>query len=119
MKESLEALVVSVKTDARYTEAVVTLRDASLLCFRHRVGERWAKAIELGDTADGSISEGEKVASGVDDDALGRDGAAKNHAAEILDAIHMFRLNAKHLEVEFCDGSTWEWTPGGPTPADC
>ena len=77
---------VSIKTDARFTEAVVTLRDESLLYFCHRVGERWAKAVR----------------------PEGNEGGCSQ---ELLDAIRMFRLNAKHLEILFDDGSCWEWRP--------
>lgn len=85
-EETLRAAFVSIETDARFTEAVVTLRDGSVLCFCHRVGERWAKAV-------------------------GPDGDAGGCAEELIDAVRMFRLNAKHLDVEFDDGSRWEWVP--------
>ncbi len=84
--ESLSDWFVSVDTDPVFTEAVVTLRDNSRLCFCHRVGERWAKAF------------------GPDDDRLG-------FAHILLDAIQLFRLNAKHLEIFFDDESCWEWQP--------
>ena len=74
---------VSIKTDACFTEAVVTLRDESLLYFCHRVGERWAKAVR----------------------PEGNEGGCSQ---ELLDAIRLFRLNAKHLEILFDDGSCWE-----------
>ena len=85
-EEVLRDSFVSIKTDARFTEAVVTLRDESLLCFCHRVGERWSKAV-------------------------GQDGNKGGCSQELLDAIQMFRLNAKHLETQFDDGSCWEWKP--------
>ena len=77
---------VSIKTDTPFTEAVVTLRDESLLCFCHRVGERWAKAV-------------------------GPEGNEGGCSQELLDAIRMFRLNAKLLEILFNDRSCWEWRP--------
>ncbi len=86
----LQASFVSLETDKRYTEAVVTLRDASRLCFCHRVGERWAKAFG---------PEGNEEDQGL--------------AGELLTAICMFRLNAKHLEVAFNDASSWERKPSG------
>ncbi len=85
-EEVLRDSFVSIKTDARFTEAVVTLRDESLLCFCHRVGERWAKAVR----------------------PEGNEGGCSQ---ELLDAIRMFRLNAKLLEILFNDGSCWEWRP--------
>ncbi len=85
-EEVLRDSFVSIKTDARFTEAVVTLRDESLLYFCHRVGERWAKAVR----------------------PEGNEGGCSQ---ELLDAIRMFRLNAKLLEILFNDGSCWEWRP--------
>ena len=80
------------ETDARFTEAAVVLRDGSVLYFCHRVGERWAKAV-------------------------GPDGDAGGHAEELLDALQMFRLNAKHLDLRFDDGSRWERIPGPMRPS--
>ncbi len=85
-EEVLRDSFVSIKTDARFTEAVVTLRDESLLYLCHRVGERWAKAVR----------------------PEGNEGGCSQ---ELLDAIRMFRLNAKLLEILFNDGSCWEWRP--------
>lgn len=76
---------VSVQTDAAFSEAVVVLRDGSRLYFCHRVDERWAKAIG---------PEGEKHVSGT--------------AGAVLNGISLFRLNAKHLDIHFTDGSRWE-----------
>ena len=86
-EESLKDWFVSVEINEMFTEAVVKLRDESLLCFCHRVGERWAKALG----PEGEDTEGQ--------------------ANELLGSIEMFRLNAKHLEVWFDDGSRWEWKP--------
>ena len=58
---------------------------AGLTDRRHRVGERWAKSV------------GPEV-----------DEAEEGAATEILRVIARFRLNAKHLDVEFTDGSRWE-----------
>ncbi len=87
--DALRAALVSLETDLRFTEAVVTFRDGSRLCFCHRVGERWAKALG---------AEGREEELGV--------------AGELLEAIRMFRLNARHLDVSFDDGSRWERIPG-------
>ena len=83
----LQDLFVSIKTEVRFTEAAVTLRDESVLYFCHRVGERWAKAV-------------------------GPEGKEVGCSHKLLDAMRMFRLNAKHLEIVLDDGSCWEWKPG-------
>lgn len=83
--ETLRSALSSVEADQRFTEAVLTLRDGARLCFCHRVGERWAKA--TGPTGR--------------EEELGIAGA-------LLSAITMFRLNAKHLDVQFADGSRWD-----------
>ena len=85
-KATLDDWFVSIETNGQFTEAVITLRDNSRLCFCHRVDERWAKAF------------------GPDDDSEGC-------SHELLQAMKTFRLNAKHLEVFFDDGSHWEWVP--------
>ena len=61
--------------------------DNSRLCFCHRVGERWAKAVGPEDREDEA-----------------------GLAGELLRAITMFRLNAKHLDIQFEDGSRWDET---------
>jgi hypothetical protein len=83
--ELLRKSFVSVEVNESFSEAVVLLRDGSKLCFCHRVGERWAKA-------------------------FGKDQSEKEagSAGALLSGIAMFRLNAKHLDVEFADGSRWE-----------
>lgn len=83
-EETLKASLVDVKADERFSEAVLLLSDESRLCFRHRVGERWAKAV-------GAVGR---------EDELGI-------AGELLSAMAMFRLNAKHLDISFQDGSRW------------
>jgi hypothetical protein len=67
-----------------FTEAVVTLQDGSQLRFCHRVGERWARA-------------GERD----------QDQSQPNLAEQVLAALAMFRLNGKHLDLQFRDGSHW------------
>jgi hypothetical protein len=83
--ETLRASLVTVEANKIFTEAVIGLRDGSRLCFCHRVGERWAKAIGP------SQSEGE---AGL--------------AIELLSAMTMFRLNSKHLDIQFDDESRWD-----------
>lgn len=72
----------SLQVNDDFTEAAVVLDDQSRLEFRHRVGERSAQAI------------GPKTQD--------------HRARQILARIQRFRLNAKHLDIEFVDGSRWE-----------
>jgi hypothetical protein len=81
----LRGSFAALEVNADYTEAVLSLNDQSRLCFCHRVGERWAKAVGP-DRAEASA-------------AL---------AEQLLALIAMFRLNRKHLDVQFTDGSRWE-----------
>ena len=83
--ERLRKSLLAVEANEDFTEAVMSLNDGSRLCFCHRVGERWAKAVGPDQRED---------APGV--------------AGEFLAAIRMFRLNAKHLDIEFEDGSRWD-----------
>ena len=83
--EFLRQAFVLQETDQAFSEAVLVLRDGSRLCFRHRVGERWAKAVG----PKGRESEG-------------------GMAAQALTRMALFRLNAKHLDITFADGSRWE-----------
>jgi hypothetical protein len=75
---SLRAALSSVEVNDTFTEAVIGMTDGSRLHFCHRVGERWARA-----------------------EGTGR-------AEEVLAMIALFRLNGKHLDVQFHDGSRWE-----------
>ena len=75
----------SLQTNDTFSETVVSLSDESQLCFCHRVDKRWAKAIHPG--------------AREDDSGL---------AGKLLAAISIFRLNAKHLDIQFDDGSRWE-----------
>jgi hypothetical protein len=70
--------LASVEVNDTFSEAVVVMSDGSRLCFCHRVGERWASA----------------------------DGGGR--AADVLAMIQLFRLNGKHLDIAFEDGSRWE-----------
>jgi hypothetical protein len=83
--ELLQKSLAFSEVNATYTEAVLHLSDGSRLCFCHRVDERWAKAV-------------------------GPESAESNPglAGDILAAIQHYRLNAKHLDITFQDGSRWE-----------
>lgn len=83
--ETLRSALLTVDANEHFTEAILRFRDDSRLCFCHRVGERWAKAIGPGQR----------------EDEIGL-------AAELLSAMTMFRLNAKHLDVQFDDDSRWD-----------
>jgi hypothetical protein len=91
LADSLRNALVTVAVNETFSEAVLGFRDQSQLCFCHRVGERWAKAIPP-------------------DIGL---------ATDLLAAISTFRLNAKHLDIQFSDGSRWDerlqqFAPGNP-----
>lgn len=81
-EEEFRRAFTSLEGKEDFTEAVLTMRDGSRLCFCHRVGERWAKAT------------GGSEAGGV--------------AGLLLPLIGMFRLNGKHLDIQFQDGGRWE-----------
>lgn len=83
--ETLRAALVAIEVDRQFTEAVMRLCDDSRLCFCHRVGERWAKAVG---------PDQREEAGGL--------------AAELLTGVTMFRLNAKHLDIQFDDNSRWD-----------
>ena len=84
-EQILRASFIAVDADKNFTEAVMRLSDESRLCFCHRVDERWAKAIGPEDKEDEA-----------------------GLAGELLRAITIFRLNAKHLDIQFEDGSRWD-----------
>jgi len=85
-----ETDVASFATQPPFAEAQLSFQDGSRLFFCHRVGERWARA-------------------------LGRQDADLDHgsAGRWLQAMALFRLNAKHLDLQFKDGSRWERKPEG------
>lgn len=83
--ELLQESIRTVEVNADFTEAVLRLKDDSRLCFCHRVDERWGKAVG---------PEGRETEGG--------------EAEEILLAITTFRLNRKHLDIQFNDGSRWD-----------
>ena len=68
-----------------FTEAIVELADSTRLCFWHRVGERGAKSVG---------AEGQEHLGGMAD--------------TIVKRITMFRLNSKHLDIQFDDESRWD-----------
>jgi hypothetical protein len=77
----LRGSFASLDVNMEFTEAVLVLRDDSTLCFCHRVGERTVKTTGTGTATVGS---------------------------RVLSKIAQFRLNPKHLEIQFEDGSGWE-----------
>ena len=83
--DSLDGVFTSIEVNADCTEGQLVLNDGSQLCFCHRVGERWARAVNSQSQED-----------------------AATLAGQLLAQIKMFRLNAKHLEIWFVDGSSWE-----------
>ena len=84
-EETLGKAILTVEVNEDFTEAVMRLQDNSRLCFCHRVDEHWAKA--------------------VGPEELEQEGG---EAGELLAAIKMFRLNRKHLDIQFQDGSRWD-----------
>lgn len=79
--EQLRRWYVAVEVSADFSDATLVLTDQSKLVFRHKVGERSVRA-------------------------LAPDGHGQ--ADQVLATIARFRLNAKHLDIEFSDGSRWE-----------
>jgi hypothetical protein len=84
-EEMLRAAFVSVEVNEVFTHATVSMIDNSKLLFCHGVGERWVKAT-----------------------AAGQAGIAPALASDLLPRIAMFRLDRKHLDVQFNDGSRFE-----------
>lgn len=83
--EQLDHHLTSSGANAAFSEAVLTLGDGTRLCFCHTVDQRWAKAV------------------GHEDDP-----ATGGLAAELVKQVTGFRLNAKHLDVQFADGSRFD-----------
>ena len=81
--KTLSDSLISAEVNEDFTEAALALRDKSKLCFCHRVNERWSKAV--GETEEET-----------------------GMAGELLAAVTMFRLNARHLDIRFNDGSRWD-----------
>jgi len=84
-EQSLRAELLTAEANENFSEAALHFSDDSRLYFCHRVDERWAEA----------------AGAGGSDDQTGL-------AGELLSAITMFRLNAKHLDIQFQDGSRWD-----------
>jgi hypothetical protein len=78
-EQFLRLAFVSIEVSDDFTEAVVGMGDGSRLSFGHRVAERWAKALPDAGLAD-----------------------------QVLQRVAQFRLNSRHLDVQFHDGSRWE-----------
>jgi len=76
---------VAVEVNAAFSEAELTMADGSKLRFCHRVGERKASARAAEET-----------------------GKETMQAHQILGTMAQFRLNGKHLDIRFQDGSRWE-----------
>ena len=91
--ETLRAALVAVEADGKFSEAVMRFRDGTRLCFCHRVGERWAKAVG---------PEGRESEAGL--------------AGVLLAAVTKFRLNARHMDIAFSDGSRWDQPVRDGTP---
>lgn len=84
-EQQLRKAFIALEVNDTFSEAVVKLQDGSRLCFCHKVGERWAKAVGPPE------AETEGLLAGA-----------------ILPLIAQFRLNAKHLDILFADGSCRE-----------
>ena len=78
-----DASIADEIVNADFTEAAVAMADGSRLSFCHRVGERWARSEQPQKAAQPSAAE------------------------QVLATVARFRLNGKHLEIQFADGSRW------------
>lgn len=85
LSQRLAQELASVSAAEQFTFAVMQFRDGSRLHFCHRVDERWVHAIGPGAPHAGS-----------------------GLAGELRAAITTFRLNAKHLDIQFADASRWD-----------
>jgi len=81
----LRGSFVALEVNGDFSEAALAMSDGSRLHFCHRVGQRWARA----EGSDGKEQP----------DSL---------AAQVLAGVAHFRLNGKHLDILFSDGSRWE-----------
>jgi hypothetical protein len=81
----LRTSFASLEVNGDFTEAVLSMRDGSQLCFCHRVGERWVWVVAPGESGSDAVL-----------------------AGRVLSTIALFRLNARHLDVQFADGTRWE-----------
>lgn len=82
-EETLDSALISTQANENYTEAAMTFADNSQLHFRHTIHERWVRA-------------------------LAEPGDATCLARTLLPLITTFRLNAKHLDITFQDGTRWD-----------
>ncbi len=85
MEQFLREAFAGLEVNDTFTEAAVLFRDQSRLTFCHRVGERTARALGPG---------GEENSNTL--------------AGAVLASLKLFRLNGKHLDLFFQDGSRWE-----------
>ena len=83
--ERLDQHFTSSETTPEFSEAVLTLDDGTRLCFCHTVEQRWAKAVGPEDAP-----------------------SSGGLAGELIEQVTGFRLNAKHLDVQFADGSRFD-----------
>ncbi len=81
--ELLRRVFVSLEVNEDCTAATLVATDGSCLQFRHSVGERWVRATSV-------------------------EAAAASEAQQVLSSLARFRLNRKHLDLFFSDGSRWE-----------
>ena len=79
-EEFLRRSFTTLEVNDDFSEAILAMTDGSRLRFRHCVGERWARA----------------------------EGDPASLAGQVLATLARFRLNGKHLDVAFADGSRWE-----------
>ena len=79
----LRQVLAALEVNDDCTEATLRTIDGSCLHFCHRVGERWVRATPA-------------------------QGAQTSQAQRLLESVARFRLNGKHLDVTFADGSRWE-----------
>ena len=84
-EETLRSELMAVDFDDQFTEATLIFQDGNRLWFCHRVDQRWARAVDRNQQEDDS-----------------------GLAAGLLYTVTTFRLNAKHLDIQFVDGSRWD-----------
>jgi len=84
-EETLRSELAAVEFDDKFTEATLIFKDDSRLWFCHQVDQRWGRAVDRNKREDDS-----------------------GLAAGLLYNLTAFRLNAKHLDIQFVDGSRWD-----------
>lgn len=86
--QQVQTQVVRYVANPSFTQAILLFTDGSRLLFEHSSrANRWARASVAGGMAD-----------------------------RCCQAIQQFRLNAKHLQLYFADGSTVEFTTPATSP---